>query len=200
MKLQSRIRVEGFGWKRLHHAWSSKGKYYSGDTLKDHLVNKILPFEIENQDEISSIPSVELPCMKMKHKLGPLSHDTNNLNRNNEFNKVKMVEAEKADIKTLDVNEKLQALFLPTIDEHFVGKHIEVKFEMDELDDKGKIKLIWFKGKVVVVKNKKKDLIVSWDDEEKNDSCQRLLPTKLNKQCDGSWRMDIGQYKILDLS
>ncbi len=200
MKLQIRIRVEGFGWKHLHHAWSTKGNDYSGDTLKDHLVNKILPYEIENQDKIPSVPSVELPCRKVKHKLGTLSYDTNNLNRKNESNKVKMVEAAKADIKTLDVNEKLQAPFPPTIDEHFVGKRIEVKFEMDELDDKGKNKLIWFKGEVIVVKNNKKDVIVRWDDENEIDSCQRLLPTKWNKQCDGSWRMDIGQYKILDLS
>ena len=111
-----------------------------------------------------------------------------------------MVEAAKADIKTLDVNEKLQAPFPPTIDEYFVGKRIEVKFEIYELDDKGKNKLIWFKGEVIVVKNNKKDVIVRWDDENEIDSCQRLLPTKWNKQCDGSWRMDIGQYKILDLS
>ena len=35
MKLQIQIRVKGFGWKNLKHAWSKNGKDYTAAELKN---------------------------------------------------------------------------------------------------------------------------------------------------------------------
>ena len=38
MKLQIQIRVKGFGWKDLKHAWSQNGKDHTAEKLKKHLI------------------------------------------------------------------------------------------------------------------------------------------------------------------
>ena len=102
------------------------------------------------------------------------------------------------ELDTQDVDENFQVITAPTIDENFVGQRIQVKFEMDELDDvTGGKKLIWYKGKVILVKTYKSSVRVKWDDENEPDSDETLLKTKWNKQTEESWRMDVGKYKTL---
>ena len=102
-------------------------------------------------------------------------------------------------MKKQDFDGKFQTILPPKIDETFVGLHIQVKFEMDELDSDGQKKLIWYKGKVLVVKNNNIQVIVKWDDNSECNSGEKLLSSKWNKQTKGSWRMDVGEYITLDI-
>ena len=58
------IRIRGFGWKTIHHAWSKEGYTYTGDELKDHLFKNIFPYEFKQR--IPSVPSVNLPTRQKK--------------------------------------------------------------------------------------------------------------------------------------
>ena len=102
-------------------------------------------------------------------------------------------------MKKQDFDGKFQTILPPKIDKTFVGQRIQVKFEMNELDNDGQKKLIWYKGKVLVVKNNNITFIVEWDNNSERNSGEKLLSSKWNKQTKGSWRMDVGEYVILDI-
>ena len=59
MKHQINIRTKGLRWTRMIHPWSKLRGIYTGDQLKAHFVNTILPFE-ENQI-IPQVPNFNLP-------------------------------------------------------------------------------------------------------------------------------------------
>ena len=101
-------------------------------------------------------------------------------------------------MKKQDIDGMFQTISAPKIDENFVGQRIQVNFELDELDWYGEKKLKWYKGKVLVVKNDNITVIVQWDEEDEDNSCEKLLPTKWNKQTKGSWRLDIQKYTSID--
>ena len=90
-------------------------------------------------------------------------------------------------------------MLIPPNIEDIVGKRIEVKFEMSEVDTEGNPKLIWYKGKVIMVRNDKETAIIQWDDENEEDSGEKLLASKWNRQVKGSWRMDVVEYKVLKI-
>ena len=196
VKEQIRMRTDGFGWKKMHHAWSRDGTVYSAEQLKDHLVNTIFPYE--STKPIPSVPSVQLPSRQFNCKLGTIAHDTQNYNSSNLEAENKLKNSAEEEIQRLDVNERLQSLIPPNI-EDIVGKQIEVKFEMNEVDTEGNPKLIWYKGKVIMVRNDKETAIIQWDDENEEDNGEKLLASKWNRQVKGSWRMDVEEYKILKI-
>ena len=49
------------------------------------------------------------------------------------------------------------------------------------------------------MKNNNVNVIVQWDKENEHNSGEKLLPSKWNKQTEGSWRLDIREYTILDI-
>ena len=81
IKLQINIRVKGLGWKQMHHPWSKLSHTYTGDELKNHLVNKILPFEFDQN--IPEVPAVDLPTRQktLTFTLGTVSHDVQCINK-----------------------------------------------------------------------------------------------------------------------
>ena len=80
MKTQINIRTIGFGWTDMHHAWSKGGIVFTGDQLKEHFLNKILPYE--RNHIIPEVPNVNLPSRQetLSFKLGTPSHDVQKLN------------------------------------------------------------------------------------------------------------------------
>ena len=52
VKDQIRIRVNGLGWKDLHHAWSLQGVDYTANQLLQHIMMKVIPA----QNDIRVIP------------------------------------------------------------------------------------------------------------------------------------------------
>ena len=65
VKEQIRIRVIGFGWKDLHHAWSNCGVEYPPEDLFRHLIQKIIPEQAKRG--IPERPNMELPSRKQYH-------------------------------------------------------------------------------------------------------------------------------------
>jgi len=123
-----------------------------------------------------------------------VSHDVKSINDKAQIIGDELKEKAEEELDTQDVDENFQVITAPTIDVNFLGQRIQVKFEMDELDDvTGGKKLIWYKGKVILVKTYKSSVRVKWDDENEPDSDETLLKTKWNKQTEGSWRMDVGK-------
>ena len=61
-------------------SWSRDSKMFTGDQLKDHLVNVILPYE--DTQTIPTVPKVNLPTRqsKLKLTLGTVSHDIQGIN------------------------------------------------------------------------------------------------------------------------
>ena len=80
MKLQMNIRTKGLGWTIMIHPWPKKGIMYTGDRLKKHFVNIIIPNE-ETQT-IPQVPNINLPSRQkiLTMKLGSVSHDVQKLN------------------------------------------------------------------------------------------------------------------------
>ena len=79
-----------------------------------------------------------------------------------------------------------------------IGKRIQYKFKMDEVEEEtGEAKLIWYTGRVVCLVNNGKQVRMVWDDEDSIDSDETLLSKKYNKQTDKSWRLYIEDYKTL---
>ena len=198
MKLQINIRTKGLGWEIMIHPWSKKGRMYTGDELKKHLVDVILPYE-ETQT-IPLIPNVNLPSRQniLTMKLGTVSHDFQKLNNKSQIIIEELKVKANEELKKQDIDGMFQTINAPKIDENFVGQRIQVNFELDELDSDGEKKLKWYKGKVLVVKNNNITVIVQWDEEDEGNSGEKLLPTKWNKQTKGSWRLDIQKYTSLD--
>ena len=80
MNIQINIRTIGFGWTGMHHVWSKGGIVFTGDQLKEHFLNKILPYE--RNHIIPEVPNVNLPSRQetLSFKLGTPSHDVQKLN------------------------------------------------------------------------------------------------------------------------
>ena len=84
MKIQINIRTIGFGWTGMHHTWSKGGIVFTGDQLKEHFLNKILPYE-RNQI-IPQVPNVNSPSRQetLSFTLGTVSQDVQKLNNKSE--------------------------------------------------------------------------------------------------------------------
>ena len=175
-----------------------KGVIYTGDQLKKHFVDTILPY-IENQI-IPLVPNVNLTLRQkiLTMKLGTVSHDVQKLNDKSQIIIEELKVKANVELKKQDIDGMFQTINAPKIDENFVGQRIQVNFELDELDSDGEKKLKWYKGKVLVVKNNNITVIVQWDEEDEGNSGEKMLPTKWNKQTKGSWRLDIQKYTSID--
>ena len=198
MKQQITIRVKGFGWKETcHHAWSKEGIMFTGDELKDHLVNVIFPYE--RLQTIPTVPKVNLPTRQseLKLTLGTVSHDVQGLNENSQELEEKLREKADEELDLRDIDGNFQAITAPTMAD-LLGKRIQYKFEMDEVDEEtGAAKLIWYTGRVVCLVNNGKKVRMVWEDENERDSDETLLPTKYNRQTNKSWRLYIEDYTTL---
>ena len=95
----------------------------------------------------------------------------------------------RAQVKTdLNVNEdkwksKCQPYKAPKRDKDLINKKIEVCFEMDGAD--GSTFFKWFVGKVLVVyegKEGKDQVLVTWDDENEDNSVEILTQGNFNKE------------------
>ena len=92
----------------------------------------------------------------------------------------------------IDRHEKLQPRTQPIINEGFVGKRIEQIWEF--LEDDGTSKLIWCKGLVIGVLNKKTKVRIQWDKEYHREgdpeiSQETFMVSKWNKHVERGWRL-----------
>ena len=133
----------------------------------------------------------------MKLTLGTVSHDVQGLNENSKELEEKLREKADEELDLRDIDGNFQAITAPTMAD-LLGKHIQYKFEMDEVDEEtGEPKLIWYTGRVVCLVNNGNKVRMVWDDEDSIDSDETLLSSKYNRQTDKSWRLYIKDYKTL---
>jgi len=83
VKDQIRIRVNGLGWKDLHHAWSLKGLDYTANQLLQHLMMKVIPAQNDGR-VIPESPSINLPSRKNMQQLGTRTLDVDDLDKRKE--------------------------------------------------------------------------------------------------------------------
>ena len=141
----------------MHHAWSNKGVAYTNDELKDHLVNTIFPYE--SNQTIPSVPKVNLPTRQktLTLTLGTVSHDVQNINEKSELIGEELNEKAEEVLEKQDLDGSFQAIKAPEIDGNFIRKRIQYKFKTNEVDEAtGEAKLIWYIGRVHLVKNDNK--------------------------------------------
>ena len=173
MKQQITIRVKGFGWKETcHHYWSEGGKMFTGDQLKDHLVNIILPYE--SIQTIPTVTIVNLPTRQntLKLTLGTVSHDVQGIHEKSKELEEELREKAEEELDLRDIDGNFQAITAPK-GADLIGKRIQYKFKMNEVDEATeKEKLIWYTGRVVcLLKNEKTytEVRMVWEDEREND-------------------------------
>ena len=94
------------------------------------------------------------------------------------------------ELAAFDIEHLFQDTNAPVIDKNLVGMRIQINFEMDEKNEEGKNKLIWYAGEVIRVNKKHQKVKVTWDDERETDSCETLEVSKWNKQTKGSWMLE----------
>ena len=97
-----RTRVDGFGWKNFHHPLSKKANHYTSVQLRDHLMNKIIPYELEPTTMIPIDPKFDLATNKVKFKLGTVALDMNELHDTDNKTKTEMKRKSMEEIKTLE--------------------------------------------------------------------------------------------------
>ena len=93
----------------------------------------------------------------------------------------------------------LQSVVVPTIDDSFIGKRVDVLFAFEILDsDATKQELRWCQGEVtkIITGTKKSTVEVRWDaipelNIDIHTGIQILPERKWNKHIEGAWRMNI---------
>ena len=194
MKTQIRIRVIGLGWKDLGHAWSKNGYVYSGEELRDHLIEIILPEE--RRRTIPSTPPVVLPSRVDRGKLGRLSADCELLKKHDDAEREmvvtggKKMRRELEDVGSEEREAKMQPP-RPSVDESLIDQKVKQLWDFVEPD--GTVVPMWCHGLVVAVKTNSR-VHIRWDDEyvrrgEPNITEERLLVKKWNRAVEGGWRM-----------
>ena len=133
----------------------------------------------------------------MKLTLGTVSHDVQGLNENSKELEEKLREKADEELDLRDIDGNFQAWTAPKMAD-LLGKRIQYKFEMDEVDEEtGAAKLIWYTGRVVCLVNNGKKVRMVWDDEDSIDSDETLWSSKYNRQTDKNWQLYIKDYKTL---
>ena len=92
-----------------------------------------------------------------------------------------------------------KVLIVPTIDDSFIGKRVDVLFAFEILDsDANEQELRWCQGEVtkIITGTKKPTVEVRWDaipelNIEIHTGIQILPERKWNKHIEGAWRMNI---------
>jgi hypothetical protein len=196
VKEQIKVRVVGFGWKDLHHAWSKQGVDYTPEFLRDYLIETIIPEQ--RKRGIPNAPTVNIPTRGDRNKLGTKSLDVQDLQERREKERQAIqdggegmrdnMEAE----GTVDRYEQFQGP-MPTVDETFVGAKIEQLWDFTEKG--GTVVQQWCQGVVVAVKKNSK-VHIEWDkscvrDGDPKITQERLLKTKWNKHVEEAWRMNL---------
>jgi len=195
VKEQIRIRVLGFGWSDLHCKWSDK----TADELFEHLIKKIIPEEQKRC--IPQKPKAILPSRGLRetHKLGTLTADVIELNKNEEKCKKDVVKAatefRDKEIKEgkVDMTVQGQPTSAPKIDKTILDKRIQQLFEFPEKEKADR--KVWCKGLVVGVK-KGNIVRIQWDKKylrpgDLEITEETLITERFNKKYLYSWRLDI---------
>ena len=199
VKDQIRIRVLGFGWDDLHYAWSTDGRDRSPRNLLSYLTDTIIPEQ--SKRVIPTKPKVTLPSRGENRAtlgIGTMSLDIVQLDKkHNDEEAVFVLDAtamreQLENDGIMDRHEKKQPRSLPTIDIAFVGTRIEQIQEF--LEEDGSSKLVWCKGVVTGVMNKKTKVRIKWDEEYHRPgdpviSQETFLVTKWNKHTVRAWRL-----------
>ena len=194
VKDQIRIRVNGLGWKDLHHAWSLQGVDYTANQLLQHLMMKVIPAQNDGR-VIPESPHVDLPSRKNMQQLGTRTLDIDDLDemKDEEIEKFeegrRELREEMEEDGLIDRYEKLQDKTRPTVDETMIDVRIEQLWEYVEED--GTVVKQWCSGVVVAVKTQNR-VLIRWDKEHIQDGLeitqQKLMVSKWNKHVSEGWR------------
>ena len=178
-----------FSTTQIVSSWSENGKMFSGDELKDHLVNEIIPKQNDEAPPTDGIRSATIRTFQIK--LGTTACDAKEVKEKINHN---LIEEAREELKGRDIESLLQSYRAPKIDSEFIGERIEMRFNVREPEE-DTTKDVWFKGVVLGIKRNNK-VLIRWDNEGETDSEHTLLITKFNSQVEEGWRMDV-ERKII---
>ena len=205
LKENIQIRVIGFGWKQFKQAWSKDGNPYTIEFLANALKNIIRK---SSKMDIPKAPAIEIPKRKNLPVLGEQSKIVKKLDKKfikdeKKFRKDALgLIKEREESGFGSIYSEMQSRVVPTIDDSFIGKKIDVLFKFDILDgNENEQGLRWCQGVVKKIistgRSQKPKVEVLWDTipEELNHGQQttiQILPeSKWNKNVEGAWRMNI---------
>lgn len=196
VKEQIRMRVLGFGWDNMHHAWSQGNKVYTYNELADHLKNKIIPYESE-----AGIPA-EPPVKALERKalpiLGTLSKDVATMNsmtgeREKEIRDNAQKSRDEQELQGFgDRYLEMQPRLPPPLDESLLNRRIEICWNHGEEGEQQQ--LMWHSGRVFEISNARYHKVtihydaVALDDGEAALQVVKLLPTNWIKTKHQGWR------------
>ena len=199
IKLNIKIRADGFGWEWCRTAWSENGRKFSVKELAKRLRWII---KEEQKFEVPTEPAIKVPRRKDVGSLGIdidfiRELDERKLEDEGEFKKnAERKRQGREDQGGKSLYSRMQPFERPNI-EDLLERRIDVQY-MCDVD--GKPTLRWCQGEVVEVYDdrKKPTVKVLWDAtpdiagyEEQSESDQVLLPGKWNRNCENAWRMDV---------
>ena len=202
LKLNIKMRFEGFGWEWSHHPWSKDGRRYSVNELAKHL-RWVIKKEIKDDIEIPSEPRPKIP---QRTKLGVLGTptdfvktlDAKYLSNEGEFKrKAERIRQQREINETgkTSIYARMQPFTRPALAD-LVGRRIDVNYK---LSVHGEPVFRWCQGEVLEVceERTKPTVLVLWDaapdiagSEEAMETEQILMPGKWNGNVDGAWRLD----------
>ena len=169
LKENIKIRVIGFGWDQFHQAWSKDGNPYwiefLGEKLKD-IIRKSKNMEIPDEAPIDIPRRKNLPSLGERTAFVKALY-SNFITDTKEFKKDEnRLQREREDSGYGDMYSVMQSVVVPTIDDSFIGKRIDVLFAFDILDsDANNQELRWCQGEVtkIIAGTKKSTVEVRWD-------------------------------------
>ena len=220
LKDNIQIRYKGFGWDEWKTHWSHGGISLSIPELTRRLKD-LIKKEKTDKTPIPEKPKVPIPQRKNTPILGTMSAqraklDTKTMDNEDEFDeKARKNWKERESEGIGSVYSTRQKRDAPTVDETLIGKRIEYLSEFD-IDTEGTTKeLRWCSGVVERICdgtsvvpgrarkcwNEVEAAEVFWDAIPDADmvACREkvaLNTRKWNKDCDGAWRMDLGEYNF----
>ena len=194
VKDQILMRTLGCGWKHLYPQWQVDNRKRTADELLEHLITVVMEYEKSAKAIVPPSVGVKLVSrQKGLTQMGSATADVQELKSKRKEKRKKI----RAQVKTdLNVNEdkwksKCQPYKAPKRDKDLINNKIEVCFEMDGAD--GSTFFKWFVGKVLVVYEGKEDkdqVLVTWDDENEDNSVEILTQGNFNKEKKaGAWRL-----------
>jgi hypothetical protein len=207
LKEQIRIRVEGLGWSDLACAWSKDGVQFPPSELMKHL--KTLVAE-QSKRTIPTKPPPPGLARKELPALGKRTADVAALDAREASNGWALEAAARAtkaarEAKGIGDSYQQRQGSKPDIDEHLVGKRVEVVCHYTLPDGVFGVALMWCAGMVEDVDPrpyttfpKGKSATIKWDANNRVEPAEpvstsgtKLLPSRWNKDGLGAWRMDL---------
>ena len=187
---QIKMRTIGCGWNQFKIQWTRKGKPVMARELLDHLIEKIFPYEENENTVVPSLPVALKPSRSdIPGMLGTAA--TNTLTMQCIVEDREQLIKDKA-LEGVHCRPDLEKLFqqtiAPTINHRLINKYIT--FQMKARDENNKLIKKQCTGKIIEIKRNFSNMVkVQWNDGAR-ESYVKLEKNKFNTKHFEGWTIN----------